>query len=178
MAKAAPAAKAPVKSAAKAAPKVKSKPAPKDKAKPAPAPAIAVAAKAAAPTPRREAQPKPAPVKQAPAKPVSVKPRVPALPFPAFEPLAAPEFGLRLFESMTAQMMGLRRTFGEMQALLLDHACNEVKAGLSEIEKAARSQAPSEALVIGAASFRRSADHLANTVKSVTETAQKSFTLR
>lgn len=84
-----------------------------------------------------------------------------------------PDFGIHLMEAAAAQMLGLRKTFGAVQAVLLDHATTELKAGLSDLEKAAKAGAPSDVVLIGATAFRRSADALANTMKTVSETAQK-----
>ncbi len=105
-------------------------------------------------------------------------PSLPSFEMPSFGALPTADLGLRFFETATTRMMEMRKAVGEMQALLLDHACQELKAGLGEVEKAAHSQTASEVLVIGAAAFRRSADALAGTAKAVAETAQKSLAAR
>ncbi len=69
--------------------------------------------------------------------------------------------------SWAEHMIHATRALGAIQATLIDHAVGELKAGLADIEACARSAAPSEVVMIQARAFRRSADALANTAKTV-----------
>jgi hypothetical protein len=58
-------------------------------------------------------------------------------------------------ENLLRQQASTARKIGEVQAVTLDHAVAEMKAGLGEIEELARATSLSEALLIQARAFRR-----------------------
>jgi hypothetical protein len=92
--------------------------------------------------------------------------------------LKSPAFGGSMLAAMTGQMLAATRAMGDIQAILLDHGCAELKAGLIELEACARSTSPSEVVTIHARVVRRSADALTDTIKVVSDTARKSLTRR
>ena len=95
-----------------------------------------------------------------------------------FERAAQPVQGADMIQAFAAQMLGAARAIGEMQAALLDHQVNQIKASLEEIEACARSTDPSEVVVIQAKAMRRSSDDLAKAMKTVTALARKGFVAR
>jgi hypothetical protein len=92
--------------------------------------------------------------------------------------LKSPALGGGMLAAMTGQMLAATRAMGDIQAILLDHGCAELKAGLIELEACARSTSPSEVVTIHARVVRRSADALTDTIKVVSDTARKSLTRR
>jgi hypothetical protein len=92
--------------------------------------------------------------------------------------LKSPALGGDMLAAMTGQMLAATRAMGDIQAILLDHGCAELKAGLIELEACARSTSPSEVVTIQARVLRRSADALTDTIKVVSDTARKSLTRR
>ena len=92
--------------------------------------------------------------------------------------LKSPALGGGMLAVMTGQMLAATRAMGDIQAILLDHGCAELKAGLIELEACARSTSPSEVVTIHARVVRRSADALTDTIKVVSDTARKSLTRR
>jgi hypothetical protein len=53
--------------------------------------------------------------------------------------LKSPALGGDMLAAMTGQMLAATRAMGDIQAILLDHGCAELKAGLIELEACARS---------------------------------------
>lgn len=105
--------------------------------------------------------------------------RMPGLDLTAFSGTSAmPAFDTAFTSAMTSQMLGAARMMGDIQAAFLDHACAELKSGMSEIEECARSTSASEIVVIQARAIRRSADALSATVKTVTEKSRKALLSR
>jgi hypothetical protein len=92
--------------------------------------------------------------------------------------LKSPALGGDMLAAMTGQMLAATRAMGDIQAILLDHGCAELKASLIELEACARSTSPSEVLTIQARVVRRSADALTDTIKVGSDTARKSLTRR
>ncbi len=71
-------------------------------------------------------------------------------------PAAASAIALpALGEEMLKRQASAARQLGQVQALALDHAVSEFKAGMGEIEELARAASLSEALQIQARAFRR-----------------------
>ncbi len=97
---------------------------------------------------------------------------------PAFDMSAATSFGAPFLGAMTAHFVAAARTAAAMQALALDHACSELKAGLGEVEACARSRLPSEIVTIQARAFRRSAEAASATLHAMQGVARKGVAAR
>ncbi|MCX7328799.1 MAG: hypothetical protein NTW00_11940 [Hyphomicrobiales bacterium] len=110
----------------------------------------------------------------------AMMPSLPSFQLPGFTAadLKSPALGGGMLAVMTGQMLAATRAMGDIQAILLDHGCAELKAGLIELEACARSTSPSEIVTIHARVVRRSADALTDTIKVVSDTARKSLTRR
>lgn len=150
------------------------KPASKRAARPAAKPAVVKAAPPAA-----TKAPEPKPVVQAPrAAANDSAPAVTASPSPSGEgaparaaapvKVAASEPLVRLARlpeppavvaitgsSMMSHALDAARTLGELQSRVLDHACSELKATLSEVETIARSESAADAIALQAKAVRR-----------------------
>ncbi len=100
--------------------------------------------------------------------------QMPGLDFAAGK-AALPDFGNDLANVLTSQVVSAARMVRDIQATLLDHACAELRSGMSELEECARSTSASEVVVIQARAIRRSADALSATVKTVTEKSRKAL---
>ncbi|MCX7325439.1 MAG: hypothetical protein NTZ14_13620 [Hyphomicrobiales bacterium] len=101
---------------------------------------------------------------------------MPGLDFTALAGKAAlPDFNNDLAKVFTNQVVNAARMVRDIQTTLLDHACAELRSGMSELEECARSTSASEVVVIQARAIRRSADALSATVKTVTEKSRKAL---
>jgi hypothetical protein len=76
-------------------------------------------------------------------------------------------------ENLLRQQASAARKLGEVQAVTLDHALAEMKAGLGEIEELARASSLSEALMIQARAFRRGHEAWVTHVGALTRLAGK-----
>lgn len=67
-------------------------------------------------------------------------------------------------EAVLSQTLAVAKTWGAMQARMLQHACEEFKASVDDAEKLARVDTPSQAVTLQAQAIRRTyesyADHL------------------
>lgn len=106
-------------------------------------------------------------VKDAKAKPSL---STPAMPQP-------PEFALLTGSAVMTQTLSMARAFGTLQAKMLDHACAEFNATLSEAEKLSRTASAADAVALQAKAVRRSfqsyADHLKELARVASDLAKK-----
>ena len=106
-------------------------------------------------------------VKDAKAKPSL---STPAMPQP-------PEFAVLTGSAVMTQTLSMARAFGTLQAKMLDHACAEFNARLTEAETMSRTASAAEAVVLQAKAVRRSfqsySDHLKELARIANELAQK-----
>ncbi|WP_146071262.1 phasin family protein [Bosea lathyri] len=75
-----------------------------------------------------------------------------------------PEFVSVTSATVMTQAVAMAKAFGALQAKMLDHACAELKATLTDAESLARTDSPADAVALQAKAVRRSyesyADHL------------------
>lgn len=94
----------------------------------------------------------------------------PAMPQP-------PEFALLTGSAVMTQTLSMARAFGTLQAKMLDHACAEFNATLSEAEKLSRTASAADAVALQAKAVRRSfqsyADHLKELARVASDLAKK-----
>jgi hypothetical protein len=83
-----------------------------------------------------------------------------------------PAFGRDMSSTLAHEWLRSLRTLGAVQARLLDHGVRELQALLGEAGEIARSQQPSDIVVIQARAVRRSADALHDTLNDVAATAR------
>lgn len=154
------------------------------------APAVAKVAAVAASVPAKSVEPvvaKSEAVKSE-AKPVAVAVAVAPSPKPAavVAPAAAtapksvlasvpklPQFAAVSAGTLFDQTLIFTRAFGAMQAKVLDHACDELKATLGEIETLARTNSAADAVALQAKAFRRSVESLSAHLTDLAATARR-----
>jgi hypothetical protein len=66
-----------------------------------------------------------------------------------------PEFATVTAATVVTQTLALARTFGALQARMLDYACAELKATLGEAETLARTDSAADAVVLQTKAIRR-----------------------
>jgi outer membrane biosynthesis protein TonB len=172
MVRPAPAAKPAVASA----PKPPAKPVPKPVVSPKAAAAVSEAKPVAAkpePAPAPVAKPvEPAPVAKvvAPAPAARAVPPQPAsldsLPLPR-----PPEAAAVATATVMSQALTMARAYGALQARMLDHACAELEATLTDAQTLARSKSASEAIALQARAVRRSYESYAEHLKELARAA-------
>lgn len=88
-----------------------------------------------------------------------------------------PEFALLTGSAMMTQTLSMARAFGTLQAKMLDHACAEFGATLSEAETLSKTVSASDAVALQAKAVRRSfqsyADHLKELARIASELTKK-----
>lgn len=90
---------------------------------------------------------------------------------PATTMPTSPTFVSVTGETVLAQTLSMARTFGALQARMLDHACAELKATLNEAETLARSDSAADVVALQAKAVRRSYESYAAHFKELARIA-------